>query len=410
MFEIQTDYQFWWNLGLIIALFLAVGAGWYIGFRNGKRPAKQTPLSVVQSYYKGLNYLVGGQPEDAVDTFIEALEVNTETFEIHLALGNFLRGRGEVDRAIRIHQNLLARSGMGKSLRDTAHLELARDYLSAGVYDRSERLLEELSVESAELKDLSLKFLLDIYQAEKDWQKAIDTAEKLRLRPLFFKERRPEQKYLLSKMAHYHCELAKQSMKQKTNEHIQEHLEAALDADENCVRASFLLAETALADSNPEKALKYLRKVRQQDKDFIPETLDLLAKVYLYLNDPEAYQKELTQCLSLQPSVSVALALCESLEKHSSDKNAASEALKNFLQRNPNKKGLLKLIDFELAKTKNSDKENLFLVQEVLKKLIAENSVYQCQHCGFSGHQLHWLCPSCKQWGMVKMIQGIKGD
>ncbi|MEM8594633.1 MAG: lipopolysaccharide assembly protein LapB [Pseudomonadota bacterium] len=410
MFEFQSDYQFWWNLGLLLAFLFAVGVGWYIGFKNGKRPDKQTPLSVVESYYKGLNYLVGGQPEDAVDTFIDALEVNTETFEIHLALGNFLRGRGEVDRAIRIHQNLLARSGMGKSLRDTAHLELARDYLSAGVYDRSERLLEELVIESKELKDLSLKFLLDIYEAEQDWSKALDTADKLRSRSMFFKDRRPEQRYLLSKMAHYHCELVESCEHSLSSEHIQSHLEQALELDDRCVRASLLMAEQALVKTDPEQAIKYVRRVFQQDKEFIPEALGLLSRAYMYLNDSSAHKKDLKHCLSLTPSVSVVLALCELMEKDPGSQALAGEELKNFLQRFPNQKGLLKLIDYELSATHNANKENLFLLQEVLTKIVSERPVYQCQHCGFSGKKLHWKCPSCKQWGMVKMIQGIKGD
>lgn len=405
-----TDsYELLWNTGLLIALFIAVGFGWYIGFRNGKRPVKQTPLSVVQSYYKGLNYLVGGQPEDAVDTFIDALEVNTETFEIHLALGNFLRGRGEVDRAIRIHQNLLARSGMGQRLRDTAHLELARDYISAGVYDRAERLLKELAEESKELRDLSLKFLLDIYQAEKDWPLAIETADQLRSKAFLFKDRSPEQTYLSSRIAFYHCEIANTLLSEDI-EKTKEHLNAAFDADKNSVRASLLSARVCLAESKPELALKYLQRVRQQDKEFIPETLDDLNQVFVYLNDSEWHQKELQQCLSLQPSISTALALVECIEKNSTTAEAAGEQLKDFLQKYPNQRGLLKLIDFELQKNGSESKENLFILQEVLTRLVNERAIYQCQHCGFSGKQLHWLCPSCQQWGMVKRIQGIKGD
>ena len=158
--------------------FVAIVIGWTLGRRSQKKAVVNSP-DLPSQYYKGLNYLLDGKPDGAVDAFINALEVNSETLETHIALGNLLRKRGEVDRAIRIHQNLLARPSLPRTQVHQAHLELARDYISAGLLDRAERLLLDLVQESPDQRRASQWHLLDIYQSEREWQKAIDTAADL---------------------------------------------------------------------------------------------------------------------------------------------------------------------------------------------------------------------------------------
>ena len=163
---------------LVFALFfVAIVIGWYLGRRGQAKSASAPDLP--GQYYKGLNYLLDGKPDGAVDAFINALEVNSETLETHIALGNLLRKRGEVDRAIRIHQNLLARPSLPRAQVHQAHLELARDYISAGLLDRAERLLLDLVAESPIQRRDSQLHLLDIYQSEREWQQAIDIAVEL---------------------------------------------------------------------------------------------------------------------------------------------------------------------------------------------------------------------------------------
>ncbi len=153
---------------VFVLLFAAIAIGWFLG-RRSHRQTQATP-DLPSQYYKGLNYLLDGRPDGAIDAFISALEVNSETLETHIALGNLLRKKGEVERAIRIHQNLLARPSLPKAQIHQAHLELARDYISAGLLDRAERLLLDLVDESPQQLRASLRHLMDIYQSEREWQ------------------------------------------------------------------------------------------------------------------------------------------------------------------------------------------------------------------------------------------------
>ena len=165
------------DLGIFFLLFLAIAIGWLLGRRSSTAPVNSPALP--SQYYKGLNDILDGRPDGAIDSFINALEVNTETLETHIALGNLLRKKGEVERAIRIHQNLLARPSLPRSQVHQAHLELARDYISAGLLDRAERLLLDLVDESPEQRRTAHLHLLEIYQSERDWLRAIEVASEL---------------------------------------------------------------------------------------------------------------------------------------------------------------------------------------------------------------------------------------
>mgnify|MGYP001585737903 FL=1 len=191
-------------------LFAAVAIGWILGRRSAEPELPVTDLS--SQYYRGLNYLLDGRPDGAVDSFISALEVNSETLETHIALGNLLRKRGEVDRAIRVHQNLLARPSLPRDQVHQAHLELARDYISAGLLDRAERLLLDLQEESPAQRRACQRYLLEIYQSERDWQLAIDVARELLPRKSLLwtgaaPEREPGQPVDVA-LSHFQCELA----------------------------------------------------------------------------------------------------------------------------------------------------------------------------------------------------------
>ena len=165
------------DLLIFLLLFSAIVIGWLLGRRSVASISNNSDSS--GEYYQGLNYLLDGRPDGAVDSFIDGLEVNSETLETHVAMGNLLRKRGEVDRAIRVHQNLLARPSLPRSQVHLAHLELARDYISAGLLDRAEGLLLALVKESSEQRVVACRHLLEIYQSEKEWQRAIDVAKSM---------------------------------------------------------------------------------------------------------------------------------------------------------------------------------------------------------------------------------------
>lgn len=402
------------DLLLFALLFAATGIGWFLGRRRAGA-AEGARRNLPSQYYRGLNYLLDGRPDGAVDSFINALEVNSETLETHIALGNLLRKRGEVDRAIRIHQNLLARPSLPRAQVHQAHLELARDYISAGLLDRAERLLLDLLKESPEQRRASQRYLLEIYQSEREWPRAIEIAEELLPRKSLLGGSQPAEpggaqgQPVSVALAHYYCELACEKREAGELAAASKLLQQALAQDRYCVRAAIMQGEVEYAAGNYKQAVKALRRVRQQDPEFIPETIPTLRKCYRELGDERALRGYLRDCLAANPSAPLVLALGEEL-REAEGPAAAAEFLSRQLAERPSLRGLARLIDLQMGDTRGKVRDNLGLLQVLVERLIAERPAYRCGHCGFAGRQLHWYCPGCKHWGTIKAIRGVKVD
>lgn len=402
------------DLLLFGLLFVATGIGWFLGRRGAGLAARNTGHDLPSQYYRGLNYLLDGRPDGAVDAFINALEVNSETLETHIALGNLLRKRGEVDRAIRIHQNLLARPSLPRSQVHQAHLELARDYISAGLLDRAERLLLDLVKESPEQRRASQRYLLEIYQSEREWPQAIEVATQLLPRKSLLGAQPGEPggaqgQPVSVALAHYYCELASDKRDAGELAEAARLLQQAIARDKQCVRASIMQGEVEHAAGNHKQAIKALRRVRQQDPDFIPETIATLRKCYRELGEGSALRAYLKDCLAANPSAPLVLAVAEDL-REAEGADAAAEFLSQQLAERPSLRGLARLISLQMDDTQGRVRDNLGLLQVLVDRLIAERPAYRCGHCGFAGRQLHWYCPGCKHWGTIKAIRGNRVD
>lgn len=397
------------DISLFILLFVAIAAGWMLGRRTLLSTSKaEKGLALPSQYYKGLNYLLDGQPDGAIDEFIDSLEVNSETLDTHIALGNLLRRNGEVDRAIRIHQNLLSRPSLPRRHLHHAHLELARDYISAGLLDRAERLLQDLVLESAEQKNTSMKHLLEIYQGEKDWEKAVDVAKGLLPRKYLLSSAQGDRQVLVA-LSHYLCEIAETCILSNDLQRARSLLKEALEYDKKCVRASLLLAEIESRCGNFKLAIKSLKRVRFQEPEYIPETVELLHKCYLALDDRSGLHDYLKDCMEFYPSVTLLMVMAKDIRQNEGDESAAVFIGKQLKTR-PSLRGLSELIELHVANATGAARDNLKLLQQLVGQLISHKPSYRCNHCGFSGRQLHWLCPGCKQWGVIKAIRGTEGD
>ncbi len=394
-----------WQFFLV---FSAVAIGWLLG-RIGRLGPNADSGPQHRQYYKGLNYLLNDQPDSALDSFITSLEVNSETLETHIAVGNLMRRKGEVDRAIRIHQNLLSRPSLPRLHLHHAHLELARDYISAGLLDRAERLLKDLIEESVELRDISMRHLMEIYQDEKEWIKAIHVARQLLPRRSLLKSAVTADRAVVRALSHYCCELAKRAIRKNDYQSARAYLKKALSYDSSSVRASMLVADIEFQTGHYRRAIKNLRKVRGQDPAFIPETMELLNASYEHLGRSEEYYRYLMEALDHSPSVSILLPVAEHMAKVQGDA-AAGAFLGQQLIRSPSLRVLAKLVELYVATSQGQAKDNLSILQMLIEQLMQSKPQYQCHHCGFSGRRLHWLCPSCKQWGQIKAIRGAEGD
>ncbi len=392
-----------------LLIFSAIAIGWWLGRRKRSSVNAELLSPYHNDYYKGLNYLLNDQSDAAIDSFVDKLEVNSETLETHLSIGNLMRRKGEVERAIRIHQNLLARPSLAKPQVHRAHLELARDFIAAGLLDLAERLLEELLLESPDARETAGRHLLEIYQDEREWQKAIDIAQSLLPKRSLLLTAGAAEPALTRAIAHYYCELAEPLIKRNDLLGARSKLKQALAIDKQCVRASLLIADIEFRNAHYNQSLKSLKRVAQQDPALISETLQPLKNCYRELHNSAAYREYLLSCLEQYPSASIMLALVDNIQQEKGDV-AAGEFIGQALKHRPSLRGLAKLVELHIAGSSGSAKENLGILQLLIEQLLVNKASYQCQHCGFSGRQMHWLCPSCKQWGQIQSIRGADAD
>ena len=387
------------SFAIYILLIVAVGVGWTIG-RSSKAVKKSTINrgSIYQDYFVGLNFLLNEEPDEAIDTFIKALEINSETIDTHLALGALLRRRGKVDKAIQVHQALLARPSLSQSIIDATRIQLARDYITSGLLDRAERLLHEILSEDSPAQWEVLSLLITIYQTEKEWEKAIDCSRRL-LKNVGYK-RNSETR---GAAAHYCCELAENMIKQEQFRTAREHIRRAFSFDRKSIRASFTLASIEQELGNYKAAIKELDRIRVSTPEFVGQVLGPLAQCYRELSNLSEYEKLLTTSLNEELDISVVLSLSDLLRQREGNESAIN-FLNGYMNKKPALAGLIELLRLQIPNTDEKVSANLKLLEQIVNRLLIKSSAYQCNHCGYESKKLYWLCPSCKKWDCIKPI------
>lgn len=377
---------------MIILLFiiaLSVVVGCYVGVQHfSSLSHQQKPFS--RDYFVGLNYLLNEEPDKAVDVFTRLLHVDSDTVETHLALGSLFRRRGEIGRAIKIHQNLIARPQLSKDQRITALVALGKDYLQAGLVDRAEKLFLEISA-LGDQPTASLKYLLDIYQQQRNWAEAIKIAVQLNAKA---DESRDAQ------IAHYHCELAQHYIQKKEVESAVAELKKALKQDPQCVRANLLWAEIELQAERYKSAIEVYQKILEQDKAFFSEALPSLITAYQKLGHEADLVQFLSEKIAQIVSINVILFLTDVKRKTEGDEKAI-EFLIQQLQRFPSLKGLQYLVAWHLESTQQKE---WLMIKELIQNLLRHQPHYRCSNCGFKSNLLLWLCPGCKSWSCIKPV------
>jgi len=384
----------------IFFLLLPVAAfyGWYMGVRSVHQKKQKTDNKLSRDYVQGLNFLLSDQPDKAVDHFIALLEVDNETIETHLALGNLFRQRGEVERSIRIHQNLIARPSLTREQRDLALLQLGKDFYQAGLFDRSEEIFIQLR-ESPEYKQVALENLLKIYQQLKDWKEAVSVTEAL--------NRIGNGKVKRRTLSYLYCSLASD----EDDEKLQIKLyKKALITFPACVKASLSLSDIYQRLNKTDKALLILQGIPDVDIDFSEVILDKLLILHQQLGSEEELINYLYRIISLGAGASSVILLSKLIAQFRSVEKAKAFMLQE-LRRNPTMKGFNQLMTYHLTLSEAaSEIESLSFLQKLVAEQIKLRPLYRCQKCGYSSNKLHWLCPSCKSWGRIKPIRGLDGE
>ena len=389
------DMLFQWLL-----LTAAVAAGWAVG-RYGNRSGRASRAIMDEDSVRDrLQFLFTNYSDQAVDNFVQSLAVNKDTVSLHLSIGSHFRNKGETDRAILIHQNLLARPELPARYSPQVTQELAMDYLNAGLLDRAEALFHQL-MGDREYGRRSAIALIELYQQEKEWEKAAQVAKTLTrgdADPATFKA-----------LAYITCELSDGALSRNDDRWTAQKLaKEALDYDRSCVRATLLLMKLQIRQGNFREAANQSLKIFDQNPEFGPEAIDRLMKLEREHGDVSRLYKKLRKLYEQYPSTSLLLALVESVER-SSGRPAAIDLLRMELETRPSVRGLLRLVEmagYEKGMTTDEGR----LVSRIGHLILANRPVYRCVSCGFSGQQLHWLCPSCKQWETVRPIQGVEAE
>jgi lipopolysaccharide biosynthesis regulator YciM len=383
---------------LIFLLPVAVYLGWWLARTFDRRSTGKRNRLFNNQYFQGLNYLLNEEPDKAIQVFLELAEVNQDTVETHMALGSLFRRRGEVDRAIRFHQNIIAKPGLEPEQRTQALLELGEDYMRAGLLDRAEKLFSEL-IESDAQTPSALRSLLDIYQQEKDWEKALQQAQRLE---------NVSGEHMGDVIAQFCCELAQSSMNEGEVEKARRYLRQARRHDPDCIRTHFILAELALGDEDYPGVLENYEAIAELDPNYIPELLDSYINAAATAGQQERCREHLEEWAKAYHGISLTLKLTDFISMEQGGDNAG-KFLVDALASKPSVRGLDRLIDLKAEGHLEAETSDDIL-KAVTARLMSRQPGYRCNHCGFSGHTHHWQCPSCRKWGTTKAIHGVLGE
>lgn len=394
-----SEFQNYW---FIVPLFLAIAVGWWLGRREAAKSPVRPPTNLSHEYFTGLDYLLNEKMDEAIESFIRALEINSDTIPAHIALAKLFRRKGDVERAIKLHQNLLARPDLSSNDFLRIQMALAKDYYAVGLLDRAENLLEEIVRQnpprSTSFKAISL--LIKLYEKEAEWKQALSAADRLTL---------DEVGPIRTELSHYCCELAEQAIKNRQYAEATKLLKRADNFDSNSVRSCLLNAELACQQQNWRVSIRYLKEAFSRDPLFAPEIVEPLKVCYDALNQPEEFIRYLQACMGKSPSTSMMLAVAESV-KESRGHYAAGSFVTEELKKHPSVKGFNRLIDMHIEYGSDSARDSLRVLRGLTGQLELTKPIYRCNSCGFSGRKLHWHCPSCQKWGSTKPIKGLEGE
>jgi lipopolysaccharide biosynthesis regulator YciM len=387
----NIEFEYWWLL--ILPLFFTLG---WIAARVDIKQLMAESTTLPAAYFKGLNYLISDQHAKAVEAFSEAVQANTDSLELHFALGSLFRRTGETDRAINMHLNLLDKKELTANQKIAVRAELAQDYLKAGLYDRAEEIFKGL--DDTRYRQPALHALLEIYVREREWLNAIETATELeRLSGVPFRR----------EIAQYYCELAMNELIAQNQDAARIQLDLALNANKNCVRANVLLGDLEASNGAHQAAISAWKRIEYQQPEYLGLVANKMLKSYRALDSENSGSlkqglAQLNTYLETYKLPSLMAALYEATLAEESPEKAAKLA-RNELIRQPSLTTLDQLLQAramadETSTRKEANNQDIQLMQQTVRNAIGNRAAYHCDHCGFRAKQHHWQCPACNAW------------
>lgn len=375
------EFEIWWLLSIPIFF----GLGW-IAARIDIKQLLSESRSLPKTYFKGLNFLLNEQPDRAIDAFIEIVRLDPETADLHFALGNLFRRRGETERAIRMHQNLLLRPDLPPEQRMQAQYELGQDFLKAGLLDRAEEVFLALAETAYSVQ--ARRALLEIFQREKEWKQAIEAAKALQYSGTGNRNKQ---------IAQFYCELAEDELVNTHPEKALPLLDTALSIDRMSVRATILTGDALMALNKPEEALTTWRRVKNQSISHTVLVAQRLMEGYQTVGRPQEGISLLKSYLAETASIDMLEILFKAVLKQDGPA-AANTLVHDELRRTPTLLGLDKMLEAQLLLVPPEVRDDISFVRNLVQRYASKLSRYQCSHCGFEARQFYWQCPGCHQW------------
>ena len=368
-------------------LFLAAALG-YVFARYGDADDDEddTRESARANFVRGFRHLLDEEPDQAVEIFTNSGDINEEGLDTQIAIGGLFRRRGEVDRAIRMHQNLLDRPGISRSQRDKARFALAEDYFSAGLFDRAEDLYLQLR-EAGEYRVAALRRLLRICEVTAEWDRAVDLCgELLRIEP---------GSVAPAQLAHYYCELAENAREKSEWHEAYRLLEQAEAVEPGKLRCALIRGDLAADQGRAEAAaaayVEIARTVPAMLGDVLPRVLRTVPESGL-----EALLNEVTETPEGLRGIALAVIRDPQIVHP-----AAIDCLGRFIEQQPILRDLAGA-GVPLSATPDARREAIGRVRKALHQLSRPGTSYQCADCGYYSSSLQWQCPGCRAWDTVR--------
>ncbi|WP_448568445.1 lipopolysaccharide assembly protein LapB [Thalassotalea ganghwensis] len=388
-------------LGLLFLLLpVAMAYGWFMGRNSVKQKNHSAKQDLSIKYSTGLNYLLSNQQDKAIEHLIEALQVEDDTVEAHFAMANLFRKRGELDRALKIHEHLVRQKHLPSKAKQQAAYELGKDFLSAGLFDRAESMFQRL-VKSKDYGVKSISYLLQIYQSTKDWQQGLLIKKEIL---------KTKDKNLLHHLANFYCELATIALEQDKFIEVVELLENALKYDADSCRANWLLAKVYENHQQFNEACLCYQAIYHQDKEFFPDVIESMERCYNQLGACDEFFEFIKKVYDETASSTALIKYLTYIEQKSGIEKAV-EFMLVALKRRPTVRAFNYFVKLQMAlDNSKANQQNLDMIKELISAYINIKHRYSCRTCGFNSSKHYWACPSCHDWEQMKPIRGFEGE
>lgn len=376
------------NLMIYLLLVVAIGCGWLLGRFQGRRSANQ---KISRETLPSIDFLLAENNDGALDRLLDVAEISDEAVELYLNLGRIFREKGQTEKSIQLHQNLFARTDLSEKSQLDVELELATDFLKAGLLDRAERLLIDLIQEEGHTRKQASRLLVQLYEEEREWLSILD---------LYKQSKLPDLPDISSRVAQAACEYADEIFKKGNYLESHQYLKLALKVNPLCARANVIFAEVAATQGEPREAIRCYLKALKQDSNAMLAVLPKMAECFLKLEDYHGLDKQLANHWQHNHAIEVLVERVKLLAEQGKQQQAIEILLTELFQY-PSNQGFFALVEMVVNQKAVLNSSQLMSVYDILRRIVETESKYVCRSCGFKAKEHHWRCPSCKNWASV---------